>query len=118
MNADSVAAPPSWRRGLIRAAITFVALLIVVAVLGFVVVPRVVKAKLEAYASEATGRKATLGKVEFNPFTLRGTLTDFTLADRTSDRALFRFDALDVDVSSATLWRLAPVFNAVRLTRP
>ena len=35
-----------------RAAIAFVALLIVVAVLGFVVVPPVVKGKLEAYASE------------------------------------------------------------------
>src|SRR3954462_15417318 len=103
MNADSVAAPPSWRRGLTRAAITFVALLIVVAVLGFVVVPRVVKAKLEAYASEATGRKATLGKVEFNPFTLRGTVTDFTLAHRASQQTFAHFDALDVDVSPATL---------------
>ena len=118
MNADSVAAPPSWRRGLIRAAITFVALLIVVAVLGFVVVPRVVKAKLEAYTSEATGRKATLGKVEFNPFTLRGTLTDFTLAHRGSEQTLAHFDALDVEVSPATVWRRAPVLNAIRLTKP
>ena len=34
------------------------------------------------------------------------------------DQALFHFDALDVDVSSASLWRRAPVLDAVRLTRP
>jgi hypothetical protein len=72
MNADS--SLPAFLAPAVSSAARsrFLALLIVVAVLGFVVVPRVVKAKLEAYATEATGRKATLGKVEFNPFTLRG----------------------------------------------
>ena len=118
MNADTAPAGSSWPGRIRRAAIVLVAVVIIVAILGFFVVPPVVKSKLESYATEATGRKTTLGKVEFNPFTLRGKLTDFTLADRTSDRPLLHFDALDVDVSPATLWRLAPVLNAVRLTRP
>ena len=60
-----VTTPPttSWRRHIVRATIALVGLVVIVAILGFFVVPRVVKAKLEAYATEATGRKATLGKV-------------------------------------------------------
>ena len=138
MNADTAPAGSSWTgrirnatiavlrapagssraRRIRNATIAVLALVVTVAILGFFVVPPVVKSKLESYVAEATGRKATLGKVEFNPFTLRGKFTDFTLADREPDRTLFRFDTLDVDVSLATLWRRAPVFNAVHLVRP
>ena len=41
------------------------------------------------------------------------TMTDFTLAHRTPGASLFHFDALDRRRSSATLWRLAPVLNAL-----
>ena len=118
MNADTAPATSAWPRRIRLTGVAFVTLLIVVSVVGFFVVPRVVKAKIESYATEATGRKATLGKVEFNPFTLRGTLTDFTLAHRASEQPFVHFDALDVEVSPATLWRRAPVLNAIRVTRP
>ena len=118
MNADTAPAGSPWPGRIRRTAIGMAALVAVLAVLGFFAVPSIVKSKLEAYVTESTGRKATLGKVEFNPFTMRGRLTDFTLAHRASDQALFHFDALDLDVSAASLWRLAPVFNALRLTRP
>ena len=103
MNAATAPSPSPWPRRIVRATIALVALTLIVAIAGFLVIPRVVKAKLEAYATAATGRKATLGNVEFNPFTLRGTPTDFTLAHRASDQSFFRFDALDVEVSPATL---------------
>jgi uncharacterized protein involved in outer membrane biogenesis/uncharacterized membrane protein len=118
MNADSAPAVSPWLRRIRLAGVALVALAFAIAIVGFLVVPRIVKAKLETYATEATGRKATLGKVEFNPFTLRGTLTDFTLAHRASEQPFVHFDALDVEVSPATLWRRAPVLNAIRVTRP
>ena len=118
MNAATAPAGSPWQRRILHATIAFVVLTTIVAVLGFLVVPRFVKAKIEAYATEVTGRKASLGNVEFNPFTLRGTLTDFTLSHHASEQSLFHFDALDVEVSPATLWRRAPVLNAIRLTRP
>jgi uncharacterized protein involved in outer membrane biogenesis len=118
MNADTASAGSPWPRRFRRAAIALAALVAVLAILGFFVVPSIVKSKLESYVTEATGRTATLGKVEFNPFNLRGKLSDFTLLHRASGEALFHFDALDVDVSAASLWRLAPVFDALRLTRP
>ncbi len=113
-------APPgsSWPRRIRNAAMALLALVVVVAVAGFLVVPPLAKSKLESSVSAATGRKATLGKVQFNPFTLRAKLSDFTLAEGAPEHTLFRFDRLDLELSLATLWRVAPVLDAVRLVRP
>ncbi|MDE2208817.1 MAG: DUF748 domain-containing protein [Betaproteobacteria bacterium] len=90
----------------------------IVAVLGFLVVPPIAKAKIEALASASLGRRATLGKLSFDPFTLHARLTDFALADRDPARTLLKFATLDVDMSIASLWHWAPVLDAVRLVRP
>ncbi|HET7262488.1 MAG TPA: hypothetical protein VFK60_11805, partial [Casimicrobiaceae bacterium] len=84
-----------WRR--LRTALIAIAVLIaVVALLGFVVVPRVVKSKIETLAAADLGRQATVGDVAFNPFTLHLRLADFRLADRDPSRTLFAFAGLDV----------------------
>ncbi|HSN21349.1 MAG TPA: DUF748 domain-containing protein [Usitatibacter sp.] len=93
-------------------------LLALYALLGFVVVPRIAKSKIESVALEQLGRKATVGKVQFNPFSLRARVSDFRLADREPGRTLLRFDAMDLNVSSESVWRRAPVFDAVRIVRP
>ena len=95
-----------------------VALFAAYALLGFFAVPWYIKSKVETLAPSELGRSATLGKVEFNPFTLRARLSDFSLADREPGQTLLRFDTLDVDMSTAALWKWAPVFDAVRLVRP
>jgi uncharacterized protein involved in outer membrane biogenesis len=114
--AAAVASP--WLRRVRNFCIALIALLVVYALLGFLLVPWVAKSKVEIILSTELGRSATLGKVDFNPFTLRARFSDFTLADREPGRALLRFDALDLALSSASLWHWAPVFDAVRLTRP
>ena len=88
------------------------------ALLGFFVVPLLAKSKLETLVTAQFGRHATLRSVEFNPFTLRTTLHEFVLADREPGRTLFKFEMLDVELSSASLWKWAPVFDAIRLVRP
>ncbi|HEX8740047.1 MAG TPA: DUF748 domain-containing protein [Casimicrobiaceae bacterium] len=112
-------AHPAGRRRWLRNALIAVAVLVaLVAVLGFVVVPRVAKSKIEATALSDLGRRATVGDIAFNPFTLHARLTDFRLADRDPARTLFAFGALDVRLSLQSLWRLAPVIDAVTLTKP
>jgi len=108
----------SWFRRLRNAIAILIALLAAYALVGFVAVPWLAKPKVESLVTSEVGRSATLGKLEFNPFTLRARLSDFVLSDRESDHALLRFELLDVDMSSASLWRWAPVFDAVRLVRP
>lgn len=90
----------------------------VYALLGFLVLPALLKPKLEATLSEHSARQATLGRLEFNPFTFRARLRDFALSDRDPQRPFLRFETLDLDISLASIGYRAPVFDAVRLVRP
>lgn len=69
-------------------------------------------------ATQQLGRRTSIGRLEFNPFTLRARLSDFVLSDRDPARTLAKFATLDLDVSIASLWKRAPVLDAVKLVRP
>ena len=118
MNATTAFAGSQWFRSLRNASLILVALFAAYCLLGFLAVPRLIKSKVETLATTELGRPATVGKVEFNPFTFRARVYDLSLADRDPGRTLLQFELLDVDMSSATLWKWAPVFDAVRLVRP
>ncbi|HYT98396.1 MAG TPA: DUF748 domain-containing protein, partial [Casimicrobiaceae bacterium] len=116
MNFVPASARPSLLRGLRNAAIALIALVALFALVGFFVVPPIAKSQIETRAAETLGRQVTVGTVAFNPFTLKATLSDFVLADR--ERPLLTFDAMDIDLSAASVWHRAPVFDALRLVRP
>src|SRR5512139_112356 len=118
MEIVGAASVPPWMRKVGRACTVPLALLALYALVGFLVLPPLARAKLETVATEAFGRRATLERLDFNPFTLQARLADFALADREPGRTLLRFEALEIDLSSATLWHWAPVFDALRLVRP
>ncbi|HET9651787.1 MAG TPA: DUF748 domain-containing protein [Usitatibacter sp.] len=92
--------------------------LAIVAALGFFAVPWLAKSKIEQLAASELGRKATVTEVSFNPFTLRGRITGFTLLDRDPRRTLLSFDLLDVNVSAASLASRALVIEDVRVVHP
>jgi uncharacterized protein involved in outer membrane biogenesis len=119
-NMDSVPAPTrsNWPRTLRNGLVAALVAIALFALVGFLIIPVVAKGKLEALASQELGRTTTLRRLEFNPFTLRARLFDLAMADREPQRALFRFETLDVDLSLESLWKRAPVFDAVRLSRP
>ena len=119
MRMKATATPWStWSRLLRNGAVAVAVLTAVYALLGFLVLPLVAKPRLEAALTERFDRSATLGRLEFNPFTLSARALDFALADREPNRFLLRFAALDADVSAASLRYRAPVFDAVRIERP
>src|SRR5512142_957903 len=106
-----------WRT--LRNAATVLAVLVALyALLGFLVLPTLVKPRLETALSERFSRQATLGRLEFNPFTWHARLLEFALTDRDPQRPFVRFDALDLDVSLASIRHRAPVLDAVHLVRP
>ena len=108
----------AWPRRLRNGAVVLAVLVAVYALLGFLVLPLVAKPRLESALTERFDRNATLGQLEFNPFTLRARALEFALADREPKRFLLRFALLDADVSAASLRYGAPVFDAVRIERP
>jgi hypothetical protein len=87
------------------------------ALLGFVVVPRVVRSQLVTLAQMQLQRQATVAKVTFNPFTLAATVSGFDLRDR-DGAALLSFDRLAVDLELAGVLRRAWRFREIRLDRP
>ena len=115
---DAPSGSSRWLRRARNIVLVVVALVALYAVLGFFVLPSIARTQFETRLTEQLGRRATLGKVEFNPFTLQARLSDFALANREASGTLVRFDALDLDISSASIRYLAPVFDAVRLVRP
>ncbi|MET0441779.1 MAG: DUF748 domain-containing protein, partial [Casimicrobiaceae bacterium] len=110
--------PSPWRRRLRNALIALVVLALAFIAFGYFAVPLIVKSKLESSLQEELGRQATIGKIEFDPFRLKATIRDFVLADRVPGKPLLAFDQLDLDVSSASIYRRAPVLDAVRVVRP
>lgn len=92
-----------------------IALLIVVAWLA---VPPIVRGQLESRLTAALDRRVTVESVAFNPFALRFTLRNVAVADRTGPAPLLAFDELVANFSTASIWRWAPVLDALRLVHP
>jgi len=67
------------RRWLVLSAL---GLLILYALTGFLVVPRILQAVLPDKLSDATGRTVTLESSAFNPFTLEITLNKFAILEK------------------------------------
>jgi len=57
-------------------------LILFYAVLGFLVVPAVLKARLPATLSRLLGREVTVRQVRLNPFTLAATVEGFAVKER------------------------------------
>lgn len=105
--------PRVRKRGLI-----FVGLLALSGLLAYLWLPSFLHAKLEQVLAGQLERPVTLGKVEVQPFRLEVTVRDLRIGNREGDQPLAGFGALTVNVSSASLWQLALVFDALRLERP
>jgi hypothetical protein len=118
--ADPSPAPPAasprqrWAR---RAAITLASLVALV-VLAWLAVPPIVRGQLESRLTEALGRKTTVEKVAFDPFTLKLTVTKLSIAEPSGASTFASCDEIVADLSSASLWHRAPVLDSLRLVRP
>ncbi|MDP2876982.1 MAG: DUF748 domain-containing protein, partial [Holophaga sp.] len=100
-----------------RILLTLASLVLVYAVLGFGVAPRVVKAKLPAMLGQRLGRNVSVQKVRINPFALSVTLEGFLIQDRDGE-AFAAWDRLYVNLSSSTLFTRVMALQAVELDRP
>src|SRR5262249_30960398 len=88
------------------------------AILGFLVAPPIVRSQLESNLAELLGRKVAVERVRINPFALSASIQGFAIKEREGDGNLFAFDELYVDFTLSSLFRFAPVIEAVHLARP
>ena len=89
-------------------------ILLLYTIVGFFVLPPIIKRQIVANAATRLGREVALEKVRVNPYALSLTLRGFTLKD--PDGAAFvEFDEFYVNFQTSSLFRWAYTFKAVRL---
>jgi uncharacterized protein involved in outer membrane biogenesis len=101
-----------------RSVIGLVSFLLLYTVFGFLILPAIIKSQAEKLVSETLHRPATVGEVKVNPYTLVVTLRDLRLTEPDGGAVFARLDGLTVNLSAQSAFRLAPVVQEVRLSKP
>ena len=106
----------SWLRRLFLA----VAGMLSLWAMAWLALPLVLKNQLESRLSEQFGRTVSVGRVDFKPWSLELTLGDLAVAhaDAANPSAQFSVKRLYVDIEAQSLWRLAPVVDALQIEAP
>ena len=88
------------------------------ALVGFVVLPKLIESQLPKIIETETGRKATLERMEFNPFTLKLSLKGFSMQEKDL-QTFVSFDEFFVDVQVwESIREFALVLSDIRLSKP
>jgi Domain of Unknown Function (DUF748) len=105
------------RRLLLWVGLPVLVLLVLYTVLGFFLVPHLVRSGLKDFVAKSYHRDVALGDVRFNPYTLRLDVRDFSLPD-TDGQPMVAFRHLLVDLTVASIWRWGPDFESILLEQP
>ena len=123
----AAAAPWNWapdrRRHVARRALRALAIALAVVLLMWGVlwlaVPPLLKSQAQHRLSELLGRTVTIGAVEFQPWSLRLTLRDFTVAGAAgATPPLLQVDRIHADADWRSMIRLAPIVDAFEVDAP
>ena len=101
-----------------RAAAIAGALLALWALVGFLVLPAVLRPVVERKISEALHRKTTLNGLSLNPFALSVTLKGLDVKDRDGTSPFVSFESLYVNAEAVSILRGGPVLSAITLVKP
>ena len=86
--------------------------------LAWLAVPPLVRSQVEQHATAALGRQVTVGAVSFKPWTLELEVRDLRMATADGTQTQFSVDRLYADAELTSLFRLAPVLDAVQIDQP
>jgi hypothetical protein len=101
-----------------RTALWLAGIVGLVAAVGFGVAPPIVRSQAEKVLTRELGRVTTIEKVAINPFAPSITVSGFKVLEADGKEAFLSFDELFVRASYTSVFRLAPVIDAVRLSKP
>ncbi|MCW5650823.1 MAG: DUF748 domain-containing protein [Ramlibacter sp.] len=86
--------------------------------LAWLAVPPLLRSQGEKMASEALGRKVSIGRVEFSPWSLELTVHDLAVATADGSAAQLAIQRIYLDAELESLLRLAPVVDAIAVDQP
>ena len=105
---------PKARKYGLRFLLAFLA----IGVLGFLLLPPVVKLVLVDQLAEVLHRPVTIKSVSLNPYALSFTLDGFSVEEPEGGKEFVGFDRLYMNLESASLFRFGLVLGEVRLENP
>jgi len=91
---------------------------VVFTLVGFFVLPPVLKSVLTKKLSENLHREVTITQIKVNPYTLSLTIRGFKVKDRKGSETFVSFDELFVNLQTLSVFKLALIFKEIRLTNP
>ena len=122
MDSSTTVAPPHPSSGRRRWGLHIAIALTVVAVLwsaAWFYAPPLIAAQAEKAVFEQLGRRLSLGKVEFNPWTLELTIDDLALAGpAVAAPPLLEIKRVHANAAWVSLFHLAPVIDALEIDAP
>ena len=104
-----------------RWGIRFCAFMVIVGVLGFLVVPPVLKSVLLSKLGEALHREVAIDSISLNPYTLTLSVAGVSVRDRVDGKAgdeVFGFDSLTVNAELASLAVAGIIVKEIELVGP
>ncbi|WP_031482467.1 DUF748 domain-containing protein [Maridesulfovibrio frigidus] len=102
----------------IRWASIFSSLVVVYALIGFFLVPVIVKSVVEKKLPAVLNRAIDLQGVKFNPFALDLELDGFSVAKKDGEGNLFSFKSLDLNFDSLSLLTFSAEFDKLEIVDP
>lgn len=90
-------------------------------VLGWLLVPPLLRSQGEKIATEKLGRPVTIGRADFRPWTLELSVYDVAIAstDGADDRApQLHIQRIYINGALQSLWRRAPVLDGIEIDQP
>ena len=106
-----------WKRWLARTVAVLGIVLIVYAIAGFLLLPLLIRTYLPKFVDKELSRRADIGAVHINPFTLRFDAQNLRLAEADGS-AIFTVDTLSAGLEWKSLLRRTWRFDQLRLTAP
>ncbi len=97
-------------------AVTMVLAIALYALIGFKLVPKLIRSQAMDYAKTELKKPLALGEITVNPFTFELDMRDIVLSD--AGQPLLALKRLQVDFQAVSLFKRAFVFNAIALDKP
>ncbi|WP_170285829.1 DUF748 domain-containing protein [Propionivibrio limicola] len=98
--------------------VRFLIAVVTVGILGFFVLPPIVKSLLLDTLGEVLHRNVSVEKIRINPYALSVTVDGVSIGERDGGGSFAGFDSLYLNVEASSLLRGGPVINEIRLVNP
>ena len=85
---------------------------------GFFILPPILKSILTQKLSESLHREVTINQIKINPYTLSIVVKNLVIMEKGSSETFVSFDELFLNLQSLSALKMALLLKEIRLTKP